>query len=100
MTLVLKYFQRVVGKVLRFVFFFGTITLFNRLFLSDTFVPIDTEAVSDERLVELQALADAAVAEHGKIDAIVSTDGDSDRPMMVGVDSAGKVQFVGGDLLG
>ena len=42
---------------------------------SDTFVPIDTEAISDERLADLQKMADAARKEHGDIDAIVSTDG-------------------------
>mmetsp|Transcript_20644 Transcript_20644/g.35214 ORF Transcript_20644/g.35214 Transcript_20644/m.35214 type:complete len:574 (+) Transcript_20644:17-1738(+) len=67
---------------------------------SDTFVPVDTEAISNDRLAELQVLADNARKEHGDIDAIVSTDGDSDRPMVVGVSKEGKVRFFGGDLLG
>jgi phosphomannomutase len=68
---------------------------------SDTFVPIDTEAMSAARLDELQRIADGARRVHGRIDAIVSTDGDSDRPLVVGVDDAsGAVRFVGGDLLG
>ncbi len=40
-----------------------------------------------------------AAAEHGSIDAVVSTDGDSDRPLILGVD-AGKVRFFPGDLVG
>jgi phosphomannomutase len=68
---------------------------------SDTFVPIDTEAISDARLADLQRMADEARRQHGRVDAIVSTDGDSDRPLVVGVDAAsGKVRFFGGDLLG
>ena len=42
-----------------------------------------------------------ATAEHGPIDAIVSTDGDSDRPLILGVDPAtAKAHFFGGDLVG
>jgi phosphomannomutase len=67
---------------------------------SDTFIPIDTEAISAERLAELQALADRVRAEHGSLDALVSTDGDSDRPMLLGMDEAGGVRFFGGDVLG
>ena len=68
---------------------------------SDTFVPIDTENIDAAQLAAIQALADAAVAEHGRIDAVVSTDGDSDRPLVLGVDpESGKVQFFGGDLVG
>jgi len=56
---------------------------------SDAFVPVDTEAVSEpERLA-------AWVAEHGA-DALVSTDGDADRPLVV--DEKGQV--VRGDVLG
>ena len=37
----------------------------------------------------------------GALDAVVSTDGDSDRPLVLGVDAAtGRVHFFGGDLLG
>ena len=66
---------------------------------SESFVAIDTEAIAPERIAVLQALADEAIAAHGSIDAIVSTDGDSDRPMMLGLDD-GRVRFFGGDLLG
>ena len=42
----------------------------------------------------------AAIKQHGKIDAVVSTDGDSDRPLVLGVDGDGRVKFYGGDLVG
>lgn len=44
---------------------------------SDTFIPVDTEAVADETLVLLEKWA----KEH-KLDAIVSADGDGDRPLL------------------
>jgi phosphomannomutase len=56
---------------------------------SETFVPVDTEAVADtEKLA-------AWVAEHGA-DALVSADGDGDRPLVI--DEKGNV--VRGDVLG
>ncbi|HEY0758061.1 MAG TPA: hypothetical protein VGD59_02270 [Acidisarcina sp.] len=68
---------------------------------SDTFVPIDTENIDAAQLATIQALRDAAVAEHGPIDAVLSTDGDSDRPLVLAVQpETGKVQFYGGDLVG
>lgn len=67
---------------------------------SETFVPIDTEAIAQDKLDLLQSLADQARRQHGPIDAVISTDGDSDRPLVAGVDAAGKVRFFGGDLLG
>jgi phosphomannomutase len=73
---------------------------------SDSFVPIDTEDVSEERLLTLSRLASVARETFGAIDAIVSTDGDSDRPLVVGLlrESPGapeaEVQFFPGDLLG
>jgi len=67
---------------------------------SESFIPIDTEDISDERLRELERLASVARDTLGRIDAIVSTDGDSDRPLVVGIAHDGKVQFEGGDLLG
>jgi len=63
---------------------------------SEAFIPIDTEDITPERLADLQEMADA----EGAPDAIVSTDGDSDRPLVAGLDSDGKVRFFGGDLLG
>jgi phosphomannomutase len=60
-----------------------------RVGFSDSFVPVDTEAVQEpERLA-------AWVREHNA-DALASTDGDADRPLLV--DETGKV--VRGDVLG
>jgi phosphomannomutase len=68
---------------------------------SDTFVPIDTENIDAAQLATIQALAGQAAAEHGPLYAVVSTDGDSDRPLVLGVNAAtGKVHFFGGDLVG
>jgi len=68
---------------------------------SDTFVPIDTENIGAAQLSAIQSLADNAAAQHGPLDAVVSTDGDSDRPLIVAVDPAtGKARFLGGDLVG
>lgn len=67
---------------------------------SESFVPVDTEAISDESLRLLQSMADDARARLGRVDAIVSTDGDSDRPLLVGVEPHGRVRFFGGDQLG
>jgi phosphomannomutase len=65
---------------------------------SETFVPIDTENIDAAQLGVIQALADEA---GGSLHAVVSTDGDSDRPLVLGVDPAtGRVHFFGGDLLG
>jgi phosphomannomutase len=64
---------------------------------SDTFVPIDTENIDAAQLAVIQALADEGKPLH----AVVSIDGDSDRPLVLGVDPAtGRVQFFGGDLVG
>lgn len=58
---------------------------------SDKFIPVDTEAVRPED----QKLAREWAAEH-KLDAILSTDGDSDRPLLA--DEAGV--WMRGDVLG
>ncbi|MER5173997.1 phosphomannomutase [Thioclava kandeliae] len=58
---------------------------------SDTFIPVDTEAVDPETRAQL-----AKWCSQYKLDAIVSTDGDADRPMVA--DAEGKV--VPGDVLG
>lgn len=58
---------------------------------SDEFIPVDTEAVSEEDLRQ----ASDWCKQH-KLDALVSTDGDGDRPLVF--DANG--QFVRGDLLG
>ncbi|HSF18382.1 MAG TPA: mannose-6-phosphate isomerase, class I [Vicinamibacteria bacterium] len=62
---------------------------------SDAFVPIDTEDITEERLRELQEIGNES-----PVDAIVSTDGDSDRPLIAGLESDGRVRFFGGDLVG
>ena len=75
---------------------------------SEKFVPIDTENIDDEQLSDLQSLADEAAERFGPLDAVVSTDGDSDRPLILGVEpgpptrtgGAGRVRFWGGDLVG
>lgn len=68
---------------------------------SETFVPIDTENIDAEQLAAIQALYDKASTQHGRLDAIVSTDGDSDRPLILGVDSrTSTLRFFGGDLVG
>jgi len=72
---------------------------------SDTFIPIDTEAISPAHLRMLAELAAEQQALHGRIDAIVSTDGDSDRPLIVGVRAADDparpaLRFFPGDLVG
>ena len=68
---------------------------------SETFVPIDTENIDAAQLATIQALYDTAAKQHGRIDAVVSTDGDSDRPLILGVDAAAAaVRFFGGDLVG
>ena len=68
---------------------------------SDTFVSIDTENIDASALAVIQELVDKAVATHGPLYAVVSTDGDSDRPLILAADQAiSKVHFFGGDLVG
>ncbi|MDT0682323.1 phosphomannomutase [Roseicyclus sp. F158] len=62
-----------------------------RLGRADRFVPVDTEAVSPETAERFLGWS----AEHG-LDAILSTDGDADRPLLT--DGQGRV--IPGDLLG
>jgi phosphomannomutase len=68
---------------------------------------LDTENVTDEQLGRLEELAVAAEASGPPVHAIVSTDGDSDRPLVAAVlpsRAAGspgrRVRFLPGDLLG
>lgn len=68
---------------------------------SADFVPIDTENIGEAQLSVIQALVDEAAAKHGPLDAVVSTDGDSDRPLILGVHpQTRKAHFWGGDLVG
>ncbi len=73
---------------------------------SDSFVPIDTENIDAEQLDTIQRLANEAWRKTGPFDAVVSTDGDSDRPLFLGAEPTGdaaqpcRVRFYSGDLLG
>lgn len=58
---------------------------------SETIIPVDTEAVSDETVKNLAKWTD----EH-ELNAIVSTDGDADRPLLSGEDG----KYIKGDVLG
>lgn len=58
---------------------------------SDTFIPVDTEAIRAEDVTIAREWA-----ADGRFDAIVSTDGDSDRPLLA--DETGK--WLRGDILG
>jgi phosphomannomutase len=62
-----------------------------RLARAETFVPVDTEAVD----ADTRAMLKRWCSEHA-LDALVSTDGDADRPMVV--DASGSL--VPGDVLG
>ncbi len=69
---------------------------------SEEFIPIDTEAISQNHLQMLEKLLTENLAK-GQFDAIISTDGDSDRPLVIAVDSenaGAQLQFIPGDLLG
>ncbi|KAN0089829.1 Phosphoglucomutase, first 3 domain containing protein [Hyaloscypha variabilis] len=63
---------------------------------SDTFVPIDTEAIDQAQLDTLENLQSQTGQ---KYDAIISTDGDSDRPLILAPEGD-KLRFFSGDLLG
>ncbi len=67
---------------------------------TSAFTPIDTEALGEAELATLQRLADGIRDEGRPLDAIVSTDGDGDRPLVAAVAADGQVHFIGGDVLG
>jgi phosphomannomutase len=74
---------------------------------SDRFIPIDTENITGEQLDDLEKMISGAEADGQRFDAILSTDGDSDRPLVVAVAPATqvppgcrRVRFLPGDLLG
>jgi phosphomannomutase len=51
---------------------------------SEEFIAIDTEDIPAERLDDLQKMADEVARSQGPVDAVLSTDGDSDRPLLCG----------------
>jgi phosphomannomutase len=61
----------------------------------EDFVAIDTENIQAPQIAAVQALVDA----NGPVDAVISADGDSDRPLLLLV-NGGKAKFYPGDLLG
>ena len=61
--------------------------------------PIDTENIDEAQLGIAQALAVEAWRNHGPIDAVVSTDGDSDRPLILGVEPERRTSALPGKLL-
>ena len=72
---------------------------------SETFVPIDTENIEEAQVRQILVLVAEAWRTRGPLDAVVLTDGDSDRPLILGVepwrDPAGcEVRLFGGDLAG
>lgn len=71
---------------------------------SETFVPIDTEAIDNATLENIRALAQAASTNGHTFHAVVSTDGDSDRPLLIGLgydaDGQCEAKFYPGDLVG
>jgi phosphomannomutase len=67
---------------------------------SETFVPIDTENIEAAQLAAIQGLTQKVIHSCGPVWAVVSTDGDSDRPLVLGTSPEGAVRFFGGDLVG
>ncbi len=74
---------------------------------SEAFVPIDTENITDAQLDRLERLAVAAEGGGRSLDAVISTDGDSDRPLLMAVEPSvdaakrgRRVRFLPGDLIG
>jgi len=64
---------------------------------SDSFVPIDTENIDAAQLETIRKLAES----HKDLWAVVSTDGDSDRPLILAATPPdGTLKFFGGDLVG
>jgi phosphomannomutase len=64
---------------------------------SESFVPIDTENIGEQELNEIRRL----YRDHGPAWAVVSTDGDSDRPLLLAPYSfSGELRFFSGDLIG
>ena len=68
---------------------------------SEIFVPIDTENIDAACLETIQGFLDTLGEQGHRFDAVISTDGDSDRPLILGVTpDSGQARFFGGDLVG
>lgn len=63
---------------------------------SEILVPIDTEAIDQTQLDTIQSFYDETGQTY---DAVVSTDGDSDRPLLLAPEG-NKLHFFSGDILG
>jgi phosphomannomutase len=85
------YQHSAVGRELLVEIFEGLGAEVNALGWSDTFIPVDTEAIRDED-VELAL----KWSEELGLDSIISTDGDSDRPLI----SDEKGEWLRGDIAG
>ena len=66
---------------------------------SEIFVPIDTESLGQEQLDLIQDLLTVEQFTGEHFDAVISCDGDADRPLLLAVDK-GKIEFISGDLVG
>ena len=62
-------------------------------FTSGEIVRNDGLKYYDTACVRVLPLVDDAIREHGPIHAVISTDGDSDRPLILGIDPDNKVRF-------
>lgn len=85
------YSHSAVGRDLLLALFAGLGAEVTDLGRADHFIPVDTEAVDEGTRAQLRAWAAS-----GAFDAIVSTDGDGDRPLLT--DATGEV--IPGDILG
>jgi len=61
---------------------------------SDLFEAIDTEAISEEHLHRLLQIILNTRNNHGRLDALLSCDGDSDRPLVIAVEEKTSVERV------
>jgi phosphomannomutase len=66
---------------------------------SDMFVPVDTENLQPEMLKVMQEFADEVRSSGTTLDAVISADGDADRPLLMALEDD-QLRFVPGDMLG
>jgi phosphomannomutase len=69
---------------------------------SDKFIAIDTEAIGKDTLASIsQRVEKIPQPQEGALTAVLSTDGDSDRPLVLGVNGAKReLDFIPGDIAG